>query len=550
MGLALYKEKRNFASTPEPQGKEKGERDALRFVVQKHDASALHYDFRLELQGVLKSWAVPKGPSLQPADKRLAMMVADHPFDYRNFEGIIPDGNYGAGVVMVWDEGTYTAYEGESLPKKDQEKKLHEGLQKGSVKFNLYGHKLRGQFHLMRLKKGGKAAWLLIKVKDEFATTGDVTGETASVKSGRSLAQIAAAGGTALQHPEKTTRPKEKAQKADPKGTTVSASKKSSPQKPISAPVHEQAATNTEHADITIKGRTVHLTSLHKLYWKEEGFTKGDTIRYYHEILPYLFPYLKNKPQSLHRHPNGISGTRFFQKDMEGKLPDWIPTYEDFSESTGQPVHYLVCNSEAAVLYMANLGCIELHPFHSRTGKINNPDYCVLDLDPHTGSPFEEVIEAAQVVRQVLATAGVKGYCKTSGSSGLHIYIPMGARYTYEAVKSFAETVVTLVQQELPHTTSLERAPAKRKNKIYLDWMQNALTQTAASAYSLRPKKGMPVSAPLHWDEVKKGLQPATWNARNIMQRLRAEGDLFAPVLQEKTNLKKSMESLNAVLKK
>lgn len=890
MSLDQYQEKRNFSQTPEPKGKEKPRTDVLRFVVQKHDASSLHYDFRLEMEGVLKSWAVPKGPSLDPADKRLAVMVEDHPFEYRNFEGVIPEGNYGSGAVIVWDEGIYEAYKGGSVSKKEQELQLLAGLEKGSLRLTLHGQKLKGVFQLMRLKRGGANAWLLVKVKDEFASTEDITKEAASVKSGKTLADIAAANGVALHHPQTTetnartpenkkattdksqgkktpetiaaaavpakgikkapmprsvkpmlatlidapfdnedwlfevkwdgyraiaykaknsvellsrndksfakryapvtealkqlkveavfdgelvavnekgvayfqllqnwqtkkeghlryyifdllwlngkdlthvpllerkrilqgilpandavlfysdhvvgkgteffnvaleqglegimakkgdsfyasgsrteswlkikvarrqevviagfTQPRNSRQffgalllgvyqgkelvyvghtgsgfdrdsleaiykklqplitdtapfalppktnmpatwvkpklvceikftewtrdgqarhpifmglRDDKPATSVkkeleqtvprskgkaenvrSAAGKSSKPAGNTSTITDPAAA-TDQA-ITIKGKTVQLTNLQKPYWKEEGFTKGDMIRYYAAVMPYLFPYLKDRPQSLHRHPNGVEGTQFFQKDMKGKIPDWIPTYEDFSESTGKPVHYLVCDSEAAVLYMANMGCIELHPFHSRVQQIDHPDYCVLDLDPHTGSTFEQVIEAAQVVHKILEHIGAKGYCKTSGSSGLHVYIPFGARYPYSVAKTFAEGVVTLVQKELPKTTSLERNPAKRKGKIYLDWLQNTLTQTAAAAYSLRPKRGMPVSTPLHWEEVKKGLTPTTWNARNLLERLRVEGDLFAPVLKKGLPLERALTALQALL--
>jgi bifunctional non-homologous end joining protein LigD len=295
---------------------------------------------------------------------------------------------------------------------------------------------------------------------------------------------------------------------------------------------------------VVVNGQQVHLTNLSKLYWKKEAFTKGDMIRYYAEVMPFIFPYLKNRPQSLRRHPNGVGGASFYQKDVTGKVPDWIPTHEDFSESSGRPVHYLVCHHEATLMYMANLGCIELHPWHSRVDKIENPDYCLLDLDPHTGSSFEQVIETALVVKKILDAAGADCYCKTSGSSGLHVFIPLGAQYTYDVSRSFAELVVNRVQQELPEITSLERNPAKRKKKIYLDWLQNTLTQTAAGAYSLRPKPGMPVSTPLRWEEVKKGLTPTTWNARNIMERLKTEGDLFAPVLGKGIDLEAVAEKL------
>jgi len=191
MSLTLYKNKRSFDETPEPKGKKKSSRQTLKFVVQKHDATSLHYDFRLEMEGVLKSWAVPKGPSLNPQDKRLAMMVEDHPFDYRTFEGTIPAGNYGAGTVMVWDEGTYAAMGFEEEPLKKQEKILLEEMKKGDVKIVLYGEKLKGAFALVKIKGRGENAWLLIKKQDAAATDKDVTKKDKSVKTNRTLTQIA-----------------------------------------------------------------------------------------------------------------------------------------------------------------------------------------------------------------------------------------------------------------------------------------------------------------------------------------------------------------------
>jgi bifunctional non-homologous end joining protein LigD len=201
MSLSLYKEKRKFSETPEPEGKEKSSVKGLRFVIQKHDASHLHYDFRLEMRGVLKSWAVPKGPSLNPADKRLAMMVEDHPYDYRNFEGIIPEGNYGGGTVIVWDEGTYEPMNAEGLSVKEQEKLLLKQLFSGDLKINMHGKKIKGNYALFRLKKD-KKSWLLVKKDDDFASEEEVIKKNKSVKSGKTLAQVAKQNGAEVKHPE------------------------------------------------------------------------------------------------------------------------------------------------------------------------------------------------------------------------------------------------------------------------------------------------------------------------------------------------------------
>jgi len=221
MSLSLYKKKRNFSDTPEPAGKEKSSKDSLRFVIQKHDASQLHYDFRLEMKGVLKSWAVPKGPSLNPENKRLAMMVEDHPYDYRDFEGIIPAGNYGGGTVIVWDEGTYEPMEAEGLDKKEQEKLLLKQLAAGDLKLQMHGEKIKGTFALFQLKKAeGGNAWLLVKKKDKFSSEDDITTKNKSVKSGKTIAEVARENGTEPNHPE------EEKKFIDKKSTAAVSSKK------------------------------------------------------------------------------------------------------------------------------------------------------------------------------------------------------------------------------------------------------------------------------------------------------------------------------------
>jgi bifunctional non-homologous end joining protein LigD len=255
-------------------------------------------------------------------------------------------------------------------------------------------------------------------------------------------------------------------------------------------------------------------------------------------------PYMLDRPQSLNRHPGGIDGPNFFQKDMKGKVPEWMQTHADFSESTSQTVEYLVCSNEATLIYMANLGCIEMHPWHARAASWDKPDWCLIDLDPDKSNTFNQVIEVALVVKKILDSIGASACVKTSGSSGIHIYIPLGAKYNYDQSRQLAELVVTLVNQELPDLTSMERSPAKRKGKLYLDYLQNRETQTAAAPYSLRPKPGVPVSTPLDWSEVKKGLTPTTWNARNIFDRLKTEGDLFKPVLGKGINLEKVLRTL------
>lgn len=299
---------------------------------------------------------------------------------------------------------------------------------------------------------------------------------------------------------------------------------------------------------LLLQGNEVSVTNLQKIYWPREGFRKGDVVNYYLKMAPFILPYLLDRPHALNRHPNGINAANFFQKNMRGKVPDWIETFAEYSESTGKMVHYLVCSNEATLIYMANLGCIEINPWHAHKQDYRLPDWCLIDLDPDKKNTFDQVVEVTHVVKKVLDAIGAIGCVKTSGASGIHVYIPLGARYSFEQSKHLAETVLTVVNKELPHLTSLERSPVKRKGKIYLDFLQNKETQTAAAPYSLRPKPGVPVSTPLHWDEVKKGLTPTTWTAYNIFDRVKSEGDLFGPVLGKGIDLANVLKKLETLI--
>jgi bifunctional non-homologous end joining protein LigD len=338
---------------------------------------------------------------------------------------------------------------------------------------------------------------------------------------------------------------------AGKKAASKAAPKKSQKKSPVKSRSNNMQVDIEAGKDqvLTIDKHELKLTNLDKLYWRKEKFSKGDMINYYLRMAPFIMPYMVDRPQSLNRHPNGIEGPNFFQKDVKGKVPDWMQTHEDFSESTNENVEYLVCANEATLVYMANLGCIEMHPWHSRAQSWQNPDWCLIDLDPDKTNSFDQVISVAQVVHKVLDAIGAKNYVKTSGSTGIHVYIPLGAKYNYDQSKQLAELVVNMVHQELPDITSVERSPSKRNGLIYLDYLQNRETQTAAAPYSLRPKPGVPVSTPLDWSEVKKGLTSTTYNARNIWDRLQTEGDLFKPVLGKGIDLDKVLSKLTALMK-
>jgi bifunctional non-homologous end joining protein LigD len=294
---------------------------------------------------------------------------------------------------------------------------------------------------------------------------------------------------------------------------------------------------------VSMDGHELKLTNLDKIFWPKEKITKGDLLGYYERIAPFMLPYMKDRPQSLNRFPNGVAGKNFYHKNMGGKVDPWLKTFQRFSESNGEPKDFLICTNAASIVYMANLGCIEMNPWHSRTISPNYPDWCVIDLDPGEIS-FEKVIETALVVGRVLDTLGIPSFPKTSGSTGIHIYIPLGAKYNYEQSRQLAELIANLVHEELPTFTSLVRNPAKRQDKIYVDYLQNRPIQTICAPYSVRPKPGATVSAPLHWTEVKKGLKISQFTMKNIFERLKTEGDLFEGVLQHSIDLNRVLKSL------
>jgi bifunctional non-homologous end joining protein LigD len=344
------------------------------------------------------------------------------------------------------------------------------------------------------------------------------------------------------QQPAMTTKTKKApaTKTAKPEKTTIT-SKTSRAKKSAAITNKDKLVNDTDKEQVVIiNKKELTFTNTDKIYWPTEKIKKRDLLNYYHSVAPYILPYLKDRPQSLNRHPNGINKPGFYQKDVTGKVAPWIKTFDYVSESDGELKKFMVCTDEAALLYMANLACIEMNPWHSRVNKPDNPDWCVIDLDPGK-VPFEKVIETALVVKQVTDSAGMDTYIKTSGSTGMHIYIPLGAKYTYEQSRQLAELIVTFVHREIPSFTSLERSPAKRKNKLYLDYLQNRQIQTIASPYSLRPKPGATASAPLHWEEVKKGLTIQDFSIHNMIDRINEVGDIFTPVLGKGIDLKKAL---------
>jgi bifunctional non-homologous end joining protein LigD len=521
MGLEEYWRKRDFSKTPEPRGKA-AKRNLHRFVCQEHHASSLHFDFRLEIGGVLKSWSVRKGPSLDPSVRRLAVPTEDHPVEYLKFQGDIPEGNYGAGQHRIWDAGKYELIDGESP---------EEQFENGKLKFELHGEKLKGVFNLFRL--GKRDQWLLVKSKDEHAVPGwklellipDKDGnrfisDSAPTSKGRSRHT----SGTSTK-PKPVNKKRAKPNKGERLTTLASVLKRKELTGDLRVKVGEYA---------------VDLTSLDRVYFPDDGYTKADLIRYYADVWKYIAPYLKDRPLIMKRYPQGIKGYSFHQHDVD-EVPEYVETIALEAEDENGPhtVDYVVGQNLPTHLYLTNLGAIERHPFHSTIKKLQNPDWFVFDLDPGEEVEFETICEVAIVARHVIAELGLRSYAKTSGSRGIHVYVPIKAKYSYGQVADLAAKIAKMVADEVPKFATAERMKNKRrKTQIYVDHMQNAYGKSVVAAYSVRPKRGATVSAPVTWEEVeKKKIGISDFTIENMLARLKKMGDLFAKVLTDKQSL-------------
>ncbi|HYH84560.1 MAG TPA: non-homologous end-joining DNA ligase [Pyrinomonadaceae bacterium] len=540
MGLETYQKMRDFRRTPEPRGRV-SKANRCRFVVQEHHASKLHFDFRLEMGGVLKSWSVPRGPSLDPADKRLAVETEDHPVEYLKFEGHIPEGEYGAGEHMKWDAGTYkTLGEGDSLKQ----------LEAGKLEFELEGERLRGAFTLVRMK-GRAGEWLLIKKQDEHAEAGwELELRKPDGKEGGRRQGQEAGDKSDGARSEKGRSERTKA-KSGSKGVRKFDTEKQTRGEEV-VPVARALKAKELKGNVNVRvGReVVPLTSLDRVYWPGEGITKGDLIRYYDEVSKYILPHLEDRPLIMKRYPAGVRGQSFHQHDVN-EAPDFVRTVAlEVEDGGGHTVDYIVGSGRATLLYMTNLGAIERHPWHSRVENLERPDWLVFDLDPGEGVAFETICEVAVGTRRVLERLGLESYPKTSGSRGLHVYVPVRAIYDYERIAELAEQVATVVAREHADVATIERSKRKRGMRmIYVDHMQNARGKSVVAPYSARPKPCATVSAPLEWSEVeRKKITTADFHIGNMLRRIERKGDLFRPVLKNKQELVEAFEKAGALL--
>ena len=676
--IERYREKRDFARTPEPRPAElPARRGPPVFVVHRHDARRLHYDLRIEMEGVLRSWAVPKGFSYDPQTKHLAVRTEDHPLEYEDFHGVIPRGQYGAGTMRIWDRGHYEVLHAPDAPA---------AVAAGELKLLLFGRKLRGEWHLVRTGQG-EGQWLLFKSRDRYAGPGRdsalgvdlaaapqrpmprslapprASGEAApfsdpdwlfelelagrrvlaekrgdavrlrglrrrlpEVEAGlsRLRAESALLDGVLVAHDEHERPSRELLEQrlarapvegvrlylfdllyfdefdlrglplVDRKGAlrnvlpedpavlfvdhvpgegeslvaavaaagleAVIAKRAGSAygagpladwrRIPVGAapratelPVADALARHAGPAAAARGGGRVKLTNLAKVYWPAEGFTKGDLVAYYERVADLILPYLVERPMHLNRFPDGIDGKSFYQKDAKEETPDWVTTERIASEKRGEEIRYVVCDSRETLLYLANLGSIDLHPWLSRRATPDSPDWAVIDLDPKE-APFLHVVRIARSVGRVLHAIGLRPLLKTSGKTGLHVYVPLEPGYTYEQSRTFCEGVARVVTREHPDIATVERVIGSREGKVYVDFGQNRRGQTVVPPYCVRPVRGATVSAPLLWEELTDDLSPARFTIQTIFRRLEEHGDLFSPALGDLQSLLPAIEGL------
>jgi bifunctional non-homologous end joining protein LigD len=298
---------------------------------------------------------------------------------------------------------------------------------------------------------------------------------------------------------------------------------------------------------LTVNNQRLKFTNLKKVFYPADGYTKRDVINFYAAVADLLVPHLAGRPLSLKRYPDGIEKEFFFQKAAAASFPEWLHT-EEIATSEDSKTRFVVCDDKAALLYLANLGCIDQNPWMSRVGSLDEPDFILIDLDPyHCG--YDRIVEAAQLVRQKLDAIGLLGYPKTTGGDGMHIYVPVESGYTYEQTRNFAQILSHIVVAERPEWFTTPRHVASReKGKVYFDWMQNAEGKTISAPYVLRAYPGAPVAAPLSWDEVRPGLKPIQFHIGNVLRRFDRVGDLFAGVLHKPQKMEPALEKIGRLM--
>jgi bifunctional non-homologous end joining protein LigD len=773
MPLEEYRRKRDARRTPEPFGGRRRGKEPI-FVVQRHDARRLHYDFRLERDGVLASWAVPKGVPLEPGGRSLAVHVEDHPLEYAGFHGEIPQGQYGAGSVEIWDNGTYELVEEKAngqltvhlsgarlngiwtlvpahldgkeenwllIRRRDGEPGAPAAreyspmlatsvreLPRGQgwlfeVKFDGYralayvhagecrlvsrnGNDLTARFpsvakdvakavkspdavvdgEVCRLDERGRSSfselqqgqgplvyyafdlieldgeqlcelpleerkqrlerlldgrvrsvrlsesfddgpallnavkeqelegimakradsrytpgrrtkdWLKIKAhgRQEFVVAGYTRGAgrragtfgslvlgvnedgrlryVGNVGTGFDDAEIKRL--LTLLHPLHRDTPPfpevpkmPRVRRGDVQWVEPTLVAEVSfgewthdghvrhpvyqglrDDKTVGDVVQEEPAEEALPSVIRKGSRELRLSNLDKPFWPDEGITKGDLLEYYRQVAPALVPHLKGRPFTMRRYPDGAFGKAFFQKDAPSHMPDWIRRHRALvttREKSRQKkwVEFPVVDDELALLWMVNMGCIDMNTWYSRIDKPERPDWVLFDLDPTPEVPWSQTVEVALILKQLLDALELAAFPKTSGGKGFHVLVPVERRSTYADTRRFAEVVAGAIARTHPKLATTEWSKARRRG-VLIDSNQNAEGKTIASAYSVRPHPGAPVSTPLRWDEVNEKLNPAVYTMPVVLDRVGRHGDLFEGVLTTRQSLAKALARL------
>ncbi len=507
--LAEYTAKRDFARTPEPAGGAGPAPGAQpRFVVQRHRARRLHYDFRLEVDGVLASWAIPKGPSLDPAVKRLGVHVEDHPIEYFDFEGVIPKGEYGGGDVIVWDWGTYEPVHTDDLAKAIADGELH---------VELHGEKLRGRLVFIRRGKdrSGKEQWLIFHKRDEHAVAGwDPEAHLQSVRSGRTNDEVA-------EHPDATWRSDAPAAVA---GVDFSSTR---------ADIAALDALGKD-GEWEFDGVTLRLTNLDKALFpprakRGKAQTKRDVIRYYATMAPVMLPYLRDRPLNMHRFPNGVDKPGFWHKEAPSHTPEWITRWHNDDADESESQYYIVADRPATLAWLANFGAVELHAWTSRIPDVRRPTYAFIDIDPGEKTTWDEVVLLAGLYRAALDHVHVRGFPKVTGQRGIQIWIPIEPGPSFEDTRAWVEALSRAVGEMVPQLVSWKWEKRQRGGLARLDYTQNAINKTLVAPYSVRAAPGAPVSMPIAWGELDDPeLRSDRWTIVDAGARVLEVGDLFA----------------------
>ncbi|WGL50483.1 DNA polymerase ligase N-terminal domain-containing protein [Nocardioides sp. BP30] len=510
--LADYRRKRDFARTPEPAGAEPAPGGA-RFVVQRHRASHLHYDLRFEIDGVLASWAVPKGPTLDPSARRLAVHVEDHPIEYLLFEGVIPTGEYGGGDVIVWDTGTW-----EPVHTDDPAAAVSAGELHAEVR----GEKLRGRFVLVR-RGGEDRNWMLLHKRDEYAVDGwDPEDHPVSVLSGRTNEEVRA-------DPDRRWQSEAPAHRAEERLV---------PDTLPDEALDELEALPASGGTWEVHGRALKVTNLDKALFPgaperdEPATTKRHLLAYTARIAPVLLPYLRGRALNLHRYPDGADRPGFWHKQLPAHAPRWLTGWDNPDADPGETSTYLVCDEPAALVWAANFGALAWHPWTSRTRAPHEPTYALIDLDPGERTSWEDLLTLARLHRTALDHLGVLARPKVTGRRGIQIWIPVRGGYTFDDTRTWVEQLSRTVGKVVPELVSWKWEVKARAGLARLDYTQNAINKTLVAPYSPRAAAGAPVSVPIAWTELDDpDLRPDRWTVRTVLARLERRGDPFRALL-------------------